>query len=63
MYNCIYTIGNGGYDQLHDYSQNYGPPSSQPGYNSNGYTQYQQQQSYPQTTEYDQNLGYSQDYK
>lgn len=54
--------GNSGYDQLNDYSQNYGPSSSQPGYNSNGYTQYQQQ-SYQHTTEYDQNIGYSQDYK
>ncbi|XP_055309186.1 basic salivary proline-rich protein 2 isoform X2 [Sitodiplosis mosellana] len=56
--------GNGGYDQMnqiHDYSQNYAPPPSQSGYNTNGYSQYPQQ-SYPQTSEYDQGQGYSQDY-
>lgn len=58
-------LGNGGYDQLnqaHDYSQNYASASSQPGYNTNGYSQYSQP-SYTQPTEYDNNQGYSQDYK
>lgn len=65
---CDTTIifsGNSGYDQMnqiHDYSQNYAPPQSQSGYNTNGYSQYPQQ-SYPQTSEYDQGQGYSQDYK
>lgn len=57
--------GNSGYDQMsqiHDYSQNYAQPPSQSGYNTNGYSQYPQQ-SYPQTSEYDQGQGYSQDYK
>lgn len=49
-------------NQVHDYSQNYAPASSQSGYNTNGYSQYSQQ-SYPQPTEYDHNQGYSQDYK
>lgn len=49
-------------NQVHDYSQNYAPASSQSGYNANGYSQYSQQ-SYPQPSEYDQNQGYSQDYK
>ncbi|XP_031630869.1 basic salivary proline-rich protein 2-like isoform X1 [Contarinia nasturtii] len=56
--------GNGGYDQMgqiHDYSQNYVPPPSQSAYSTNGYSQYPQQ-SYPQTSEYDQSQGYSQDY-
>lgn len=57
--------GNGGYDQsnqVNDYSQNYAPPPSQSGYNTNGYSQYSQQ-SYSQPSEYDHNQGYSQDYK
>lgn len=61
----VSPIGNGGYDQMnqvHDYSQNYAPASSQSGYNTNGYSQYSQQ-SYPQPSEYDHNQGYSQDYK
>lgn len=63
--NIFQFSGNGGYDQMnqiHDYSQSYAPPSSQSGYNANGYSQYSQQ-NYSQTTEYDQNHGYSQDYK
>lgn len=50
---------------MHDYSQNYGPPpQSQNGYSqyqNTGYSQYQNS-SYP-PTEYDQNIGYSQEYK
>lgn len=56
--------GNGGYDQInpmHDYSQNYTSTPNQPGYNTNGYSQYTQ--PYSQQVEYDHSQGYSQEYK
>lgn len=63
--NIIFSIkGNGGYDQMnpmHDYSQNYANASNQPGYNTNGYSQYAQ--TYSQQVEYDHSQGYSHEYK